>query len=43
LAVPKDAGLYFAPLPKQETLYSNLLQVTFFPKMIFSAPTKHGV
>jgi hypothetical protein len=41
LAVPKDSGLYFAPLPKNETLYSNLLPVTYFPATIFSAPTKH--
>ena len=42
LAVPKDAGLYLAPLPKNETLYSNLLPVTFFPETIYFAPTKHS-
>lgn len=42
LAVPKDSGLYLAPLPKKETLYSNLLPVTHFPETIFFAPTKHG-
>ena len=38
LAVPKDSGLYFAPLPKNETLYSNFLPVVYFPTTIFSAP-----
>jgi Domain of unknown function (DUF4365) len=42
LAVPKDSGLYLAPLPKREMLYSNLLPVTYFPETIFSAPTEHG-
>jgi len=42
LAVPKDSGLYLAPLPKTETLYSNLLPVTYFPETIFFAPTTHS-
>jgi Domain of unknown function (DUF4365) len=42
LAVPEDSGLYLAPLPKNETLYSNLLPVTHFPKTIFFAPTKYS-
>ena len=41
LAVPKNSGLYLAPLPKQEILYSNLLPVTYFPEIIFSAPTEY--
>lgn len=42
LSVPKDSGLYLAPLPKTETLYSNLLPVTNFPETIFFAPTTHS-
>lgn len=42
LAVPKDSGLYLAPLPKNETLYSNLLPVTFFPETVYFAPTKYS-
>lgn len=37
LAIPKDAGVYFTAIPKQETLHSNLLPVAF-PKRLF-----HGV
>jgi hypothetical protein len=31
LAVPQGAGLYFAPSPAAETVYSNLLRVSHFP------------
>jgi hypothetical protein len=41
LAVPKDSGLYFAPPPKQETLYSNLLRVSRFPERLYVARTDH--
>jgi hypothetical protein len=41
LAVPKDAGLYFAPPPKQETLYSNLLRVSRFPERLYVARTDY--
>lgn len=41
LAVPKDSGLYLAPLPKNETLYSNLLSVVYLPETVFFAPTDH--
>jgi uncharacterized protein DUF4365 len=37
LAVPKDAGVYFTPVPRPEVLYSNLLPVTFPPQVF------HGV
>ncbi len=39
LAVPKDAGLYFAPPPREETLYSNLLRVSRFPGSLYVART----
>ena len=42
LAVPRDAGLYLAPIPKPEIIYSNLLPVTFFPEIINFAPTIYG-
>ncbi len=41
LAVPKDAGLYFAPSPKEETLYSNLLRVSHFPEQLYAAQTDY--
>lgn len=40
LAVPRDAGLYFAPPPKEETLYSNLLKVSHFPERVYLAQTE---
>jgi hypothetical protein len=39
LAVPRDSGLYISPIPKEETLYSNLLPVLFFPETVFHAST----
>lgn len=39
LAVPRDAGLYFAPVPRKESLVSNLLRVTKLPADIFIAKT----
>lgn len=42
LAIPADAGAYFAPLPKTETLYTNLLRVTKVPTCLFHATTEHG-
>ena len=41
LAVPKDTGFYFAPIPKSETLLSNLLPVTSVDPFIFRAETAH--
>lgn len=41
LAIPRDAGIYFAPLPKEETLYSNLLEVNYFPEHLYIAETKY--
>jgi hypothetical protein len=41
LAVPRDAGLYFAPPPKEEILYSNLLKVDYFPGRLYVGQTEH--
>jgi hypothetical protein len=43
LAVPRDSGIYLQPLPKKETLYSNLLEVSHYGPTIFIAdtPIKH--
>jgi Domain of unknown function (DUF4365) len=40
LAVPTDSGLYIASIPKEETLYSNLLPVLYFPETVFHASTE---
>ncbi len=37
IAVPKDAGLYLAPPPVQEKLYTNLLEVSSFAERIYIA------
>ena len=39
LAIPRDSGIYLAPPPKSEKLYSNLLGVSRFPKKIYVAHT----
>jgi hypothetical protein len=41
LALPKDKGLYFAPLSLDETLYSNLLSVASFAPKIWIASTDY--
>lgn len=41
LALPKDSGIYFAPLQKTETLYTNLLKVTSFAPEIYVANTNY--
>ena len=41
LALPKDSGIYFAPLQETETLYTNLLKVTSFASKIFVAGTNY--
>ena len=41
LALPKDSGIYFAPLQETETLYSNLLQVVSFAPKIYVANTNY--
>jgi len=38
LAVPADLGAYFAPAPKREVIYSNMLRVTRVPTRLF-----HGI
>jgi uncharacterized protein DUF4365 len=39
LGRPKDSGLYLAPLPRNEPLYSNLLAVEQLPAVIYRART----
>lgn len=39
LAIPRNSGLYLAPLPKQEKLYSNLLHVSSFGEQLYTAYT----
>ncbi len=41
LAVPRDAGIYFAPPRRPETLHSNLLRVSKFPEYIYVAQTEY--
>ncbi|HEU4713267.1 MAG TPA: DUF4365 domain-containing protein [Pyrinomonadaceae bacterium] len=40
LALPKDSGIYFSPLPRQEKLYSNLIEVSF-PNRLYVAATDY--
>lgn len=39
LALPRDAGIYIAPRPREETLYSNLLAVSGFPPRLWIGDT----
>lgn len=39
LAQPADSGLYVSPIPKQEKLYSNLLEVASYADAIYVAET----
>jgi len=39
LAVPEDSGIYFPPPPKEEILYTNLLEVNYYPPDIYLAET----
>lgn|SRR5574341_537897 len=41
LALPRDSGTYFAPLPKKELLYTNLLQVASYAPRIHIADTDY--
>lgn len=41
LAVPGDSGIYIAPPPKPERLYSNLLSVSFFADHLYIAETSY--
>ena len=41
LALPKDSGIYFVPLQKTETLYTNLLKVTSLAPKIYVAGTNY--
>lgn len=38
---PRDLGLYLAPLPREETLFSNLLELESSPQRIYFAQTSH--
>ena len=40
LAVPRDAGIYLAPRPREEKVYSNLLAVTGFPERLWIGETE---
>lgn len=39
LSIPRDSGIYLAPRPKRERLYSNLLRVSQFGKQLYTAHT----
>lgn len=41
LALPRDSGVYFSPVRKSETLYTNLLRVESFSKKVFIADTDY--
>ncbi len=41
LSLPKDAGIYCAPLHQSESLISNLLEVSSFSPVIFVADTEY--
>lgn len=38
---PKDSGLYIAPLPRHERIYSNLLPVALFAERLYIATTDY--
>ena len=40
-AMPRDAGIYLAPPPKKETIFSNLLPVGRYAPDLYFAETKH--
>lgn len=40
LAVPRNSGVYLQPLPKKETLYSNLAEVSHYGPTIYVADTQ---
>jgi hypothetical protein len=40
LAIPKDSGFYFAPIPKTEKIYTNLVKVNF-PDRLYIARTDY--
>ncbi len=39
LAIPRNSGLYLAPRPKQEKLYSNLLRISRLAEHLYTAYT----
>ena len=40
LAVPRDAGIYGAPRPRVETVYSNLLRISGYPERLWIGETE---
>lgn len=40
LGLPREVGLYLPPNPRPEELYSNLLELTDYPKTIYVAATE---
>lgn len=43
VAMPSDAGVYLSPLPRPETLISNLLPIKRLPEKLWLAPTEFRV
>lgn len=41
LAIPENSGIYLAPIPTSESLYSNLLKVSYFSEYIYIAKSKY--
>jgi hypothetical protein len=39
LAIPRDVGIYFAPRPRDEKLFSNLLEVSGLPERLWLGET----
>lgn len=41
LAIPETSGFYLSPVPVQEKIYSNLLELKNYPDIIYEAKTKY--
>lgn len=41
LAIPEKSGVYLAPIPTNEPLYSNLLKISYFSEYIYIAKSKY--
>jgi hypothetical protein len=41
LAISENSGIYLAPIPTNERLYSNLLKVSYFSEYIYIAKSKY--
>ena len=42
IAIPKDSGLYLGSVPKQETIFSDLLPVRAFPQTVYVAQSLYS-